>query len=159
MSSTVENPCSSLVTSSYTASSLMNSKPISSIGTTTFGFPTATPMCGLSQLQHRHGKAPPIGEFTTEDSRTTFDDWIPILECAANWNGWTADESLMQLAGHLRGRALQEWKLSDPKEKNIYQITVKALKERLDLGNQSLAALDFKHASQKSAETVSDFIQ
>jgi len=74
----------------------MNSKPISSIGTTTFGFPTATPMCGLSQLQHRHGKAPPIGEFTTEDSRTTFDDWIPILECAANWNGWTADDSLMQ---------------------------------------------------------------
>ena len=37
-----------------------------------------------------------------------FDNWIPILEQAASWNGWTEEESLMQLAGHLRGRALLE---------------------------------------------------
>jgi len=115
-------------------------------------------MWGYSQLQRR-GKALPIDEFTAEDSRTTFDDWIPILERAANWNNWTPEESLMQLAGHLRGRALQEWKLLDLKDKVTYEKAVKALKERLDPGNQSLAALDFRHASQKSSEAVSDFIQ
>ena len=65
---------------------LVNSKPISSIGTATFGLSAATPMWDLSQFPHCHGKAPPIDEFTAEDSRTTSDDWIPILEHAANWN-------------------------------------------------------------------------
>jgi len=60
---------------------------------------------GHYQMQHRHGKAPPVDEFTAEDSRTRFDDWIPTLERAASWNGWTEDELL---AGHLRGRALLE---------------------------------------------------
>ena len=53
----------------------------------------------------------------------------------------------MQLAGHLRGQALQEWKLLLPEEKANYQAAIKALKERLDPGNQTLAALDFCHLS------------
>ena len=65
----------------------------------------------------------------------------------------------MQLAGHLRGRALQEWKLLDFKDRATYQTAIKALRERLDPGNQTLVALDFRHASQKSTETVSDFIR
>ena len=62
---------------------------------------------------------------------------------AASWNGWTEDESLMQLAGYLRGRALLEWKLLDSKDKTTYQAAIKALRERLDPGDQSIAALDF----------------
>jgi len=50
-----------------------------------------------------------------------------------------------------RGRALQEWKLLEPKDKVTYGTAVKALRERLDPGNQSIAALNF---SQRSEETV-----
>jgi len=33
---------------------------------------------------------------------------LPILEQAAIWNKWTSEESLMQLDGHLRDRALEK---------------------------------------------------
>jgi len=54
-------------------------------------------------------------------------------------------ESLVQLAGYLRGKAAQEWKLLLPEEKENYQIATRALKERLDSGNQALAALFLSH--------------
>ena len=54
------------------------------------------------------GKAPPVDLYTAEDVKTTFDDWLMTLEQAAVWNGWSPEESLMQLAGYLRGRAAQE---------------------------------------------------
>ena len=63
---------------------------------------TAAPW-GSNQSQCHRGKAPPIEEFTSEDNQITFDDWLPILETAATWNGWMLDELLMQLAGYLRG--------------------------------------------------------
>ena len=56
---------------------------------------------------------------------------------------WTENESLIQLAGNLRGQALLEWKLLDCKDKTTYQAAIKALRERLDPGNQSIEALDF----------------
>jgi len=46
----------------------------------------------------------------------------------------------------------------EPENKVSYQIAVKALREKLDPGNQTLAALDFRHISQQSNESVSDFI-
>ena len=49
------------------------------------------------------GKAPPTDPFIAKDIGITFDDWLPILEKAAIWNEWTPEESLMQLASHLRG--------------------------------------------------------
>ena len=52
---------------------------------------------------------------------------------------------------------MQEWKLLLP-EKINYQAAIKALKEGLDPGNQTLAALDFCHLSQKINEFVSNFI-
>ncbi|XP_065903460.1 coiled-coil domain-containing protein 158-like isoform X2 [Dysidea avara] len=61
-----------------------------------------------TSVQHR-GKAPPIDTSTGEDAETCFDDWLPTLERAAAWNNWTDSETLMQLAGYLRGRALLEW--------------------------------------------------
>ncbi|MCY3927700.1 MAG: hypothetical protein OXG81_05455 [Acidobacteria bacterium] len=133
---------------------LFISRPISSIGTVNHGKLTAE---GHAYTPRR-GKAPPIDPFTAEDIGITFDDWLPILERAATWNEWAPEESLMQLAGHLRGRALQEWKLLLPEERATYQSAIKALKERLDPGNQTLAALDFRHLSQKMNESVSDFI-
>ncbi len=57
----------------------------------------------------RRGRAPPVEMFSGEDVDNTLDDWIPSLTRAAKWNGWTADEQLLQLAGHLKGRARQEW--------------------------------------------------
>ena len=111
--------------------------PISSVGAVTTGtFPATVAPWESNQSRCRHGKASPIDEFTGEDSRITFNEWLPILERAANWNGWTQDELLMQLAGYLRGRALQEWKLLDPKDKASYHSTITALRERLDPGNQ-----------------------
>ena len=65
----------------------------------------------------------------------------------------------MQLPGNLRGRALQEWKLLSSEDRATYASAIKVLRERLDPGNQTLAALDFRHASQKPTETVSDFVR
>ena len=140
---------------------LLTSRPVSSAGAVTTETFTATAApWGRDQSQCRCcGKAPPIDKFTGEDRRITFDDWLPILERAATWNGWTQDELLMQLTGYLRGRVLQEWKLLDSKDNTTYHSTVKALRKRLDPGNQSLAALDFCHASQRPSETVSDFLR
>ena len=87
-----------------------------------------------------------------------FDDWIPTLERAAAWNNWSEEEKLMQLAGHLRSKALQEWGLMSPDEKMDYHTAVTTLRTRLDPGNKTLAALDFHHITQKENESVSDFI-
>ena len=70
------------------------------------------PIVGLPK-KSRRGKAPPVDPFTGEDPEIRLDDWLPSLERAATWNEWTEEEHLLQLAGHLRGRALQEWGLLD----------------------------------------------
>lgn len=49
------------------------------------------------------GKAPIIDFFTGENQEIRIDDWLPALERASTWNGWTEEEWLMQLAGHFRG--------------------------------------------------------
>jgi len=103
-------------------------------------------------------KAPPTDLFTAEDTTIIFDDWLLTLKQAATWNEWTPDETLMQLAGHLNGRALQDLKLLLSEDRSSYENPVRALRERLDPGNQNLAALDFHHASQQSSKSVSNFI-
>ena len=55
----------------------------------------------------RRGKAPPVDTFCGVDPECRFEDWLPTLKRAAKWNGWTEDDLLLQLAGHLKGRALQ----------------------------------------------------
>ena len=120
------------VTSASTtlSSAFFTSRPVSSAGEVTTGtFTTTAAPWSHDQSQCCCGKAPPIDEFTGEDRWITFDDWLPILERAAIWNGWTQDELLMQLTGYLRGRALQEWKLLDLKDKTTYHSTVTALRE------------------------------
>ena len=55
--------------------------------------------------------------FDGESPEVFFKDWILALQRAAEWYGWNERETLIQLVGHLHGRALQEWGLLSPQEK------------------------------------------
>ena len=81
-----------------------------------------------------------------------------MLHRAATWYSWSEDETPLQLAGHLRKRALQEWNLLDSSNKTTLSAATAALRNRLDPGSRSLAAQDFRHATQREFETVADFI-
>ena len=107
----------------------------------------------------RRGKAPPVDPFTGENLEIRIDEWLPSLERARAWNDWTEEELLLQLAGHLRGRALQEWGLLNADSKRSYVQAVDALRLRLDPGSRTLAAQDFRHTSQTDEERVADFIR
>ena len=80
----------------------------------------------------RHGRAPPIDLFNGEDPSVRLDDWLPGLNLASRWNGWTPEEKLIQLAGHLRGRAEAEWNLLGDDETSDVETAVHNLRERLD---------------------------
>ena len=72
--------------------------------------PTVTiPVTTTTTREPRRGYAPPINFFSGEDSEVCLDDWLPSLRHASQWNNWTTEEQLLQLAGHLKGRALAEW--------------------------------------------------
>ena len=55
------------------------------------------------------------------------DSWLSTLERASVWNGWSEEETLMQLPGYLRNRALQEWNLLSGEDRSTYQSAVEAL--------------------------------
>ncbi|KAL5481622.1 hypothetical protein EMCRGX_G021819 [Ephydatia muelleri] len=107
----------------------------------------------------RVGKAPPIDSFSGDCYEVQLDDWLPSLERAAEWNRWSLEEKLMQLAGHLRGKALQEWTLISETERTTYVQAVAALRTRLDTGSTTLAAQDFRHLCQDEKESVSEYIR
>ena len=67
----------------------------------------------------------PVYSFTAEDPEIRLDDWLPTLERAAAWNSWSEEETLMQSAGHLRNRALQEWSLLNKENHSTYEEAVK----------------------------------
>ena len=79
------------------------------------------------------GKAPPVDAFTGEDQAVKLEDWLPTLQRLALWNNSSPEEKLLQLAGHLRGRALQEWDLLSNSDRLIC-----ALRERLDPRGKSM---------------------
>ena len=107
----------------------------------------------------RRGKAPPVDPFTGENPEMRLDDWLPSLQRASTWNEWTDEELLLQLAGHLCGRALQEWGLLDQHSKSTYASAVESLRGRLDPGSRTLAAQDFRHTCQEDKEPVATFIR
>ena len=113
---------------------------------------------GVVSVQ-RKGKAPPIDQFTGENPEIRFEDWLPSLTRASRWNRWTPEEDLIQLAGYLRGRALQEWELMEDSEKSDWSRAIDVLRARLDPSNKILAAQDFRHTMQAENESVSDFIR
>jgi hypothetical protein len=83
----------------------------------------------------RRGKAPPVQSFSGENIEVQLDDWLPALKRASLWNDWSEEDLLLQLAGYLKGRALQEWNLLDDSDKGSYRRAVDALRARLDPGN------------------------
>ena len=56
-------------------------------------------------VRQRRGNAPQVDALTEENPEVRLDDWLPALQRAAEWINWGQDELLIQLAGHLRGRA------------------------------------------------------
>ena len=116
------------------------------------------PLPSPGRVVHR-GKAPPVDAFTGEEAELRLEDWLPTLERASSWNGWTQEELLMQFAGYLRGRALQEWNLLGPEERESYETATQALRTRLDPGGRALAAQDFRHTLQRESEAVGDFVR
>ena len=121
--------------------------------------PRARPLGTSLDTRSRKGKAPPVERFTGDPKgELNFNDWLPTLERAAKWNQWTEKEQLLQLAGHLRGRAFREWNLMSSEDRQVYSRAVKVLKERLDTGQRALAAQDFCHLQQCDNEMVGDFI-
>ena len=115
------------------------------------------PQAGTLPLGLR-GKAPQVDSFKGSDPEVRFDDWLPTLERAANWNGWSEEEKLMQLVGHLRGKVVREYSLLSSEEKRSFTIAVEALRARLDPGSCALAAQDFRNALQREKESVSDYV-
>ena len=107
----------------------------------------------------RRGKAPPIPFFSGEDPAVNVDDWLPSLERASTWNGWSMTEKVMQLPGYLKGRALQEWSLLSPTVQQDYTAAIEALRSRLDSTNRTMAAQEFRHSTQRQGESVADFIR
>ena len=111
---------------------------------------------GAGIASSRKGKAPPVETFSGDSS---FEDWLPALKRAATWNAWSSDETLIQLAGHLRGRAIEEWNLMDDSEKEDLEKAVDALKKRLDPNSTMLAAQDFRRATQRDGEPIASYIR
>ena len=68
------------------------------------------------------------------------------------------EEDLIQLAGNLRGRALQEWNLLSEGEHLTFNSAVKSLRNCLESGAKAMAAQDFQHCTQRDCEEVSNFI-
>ena len=92
------------------------------------------------------GKAPPIESFDGENVEVRFEDWIPTLQRAATWHGWSEEETLIQLAGHMRKRALQELNLLNSSNRQTLEAAAAALCDRLDTGSRAMAAQYFRHA-------------
>jgi hypothetical protein len=113
----------------------------------------------FEEYEKRKGKAPPVDSFTGEEPSMQLDDWLPMLQRAASWNGWSEGEQLIQFAGHLRGRALVEWNLLSPEETVTYEEAVLALRARLEPGGKAMAGQDFRHCRQRPGELVADFIR
>ena len=113
---------------------------------------------GSSITIARRGKAPPIDTFTGENCDVLWEDWLPTFERAAHWNSWSEDEKLLQLAGYLRRKALQEWNLLSGTQKSSFTVATEEMQNRLDPGSKAQAAQDFQHTVQSHKESVSDFI-
>ena len=111
------------------------------------------------RLVRGRGKAPPVDPFTGEQPDVLWEDWLPTFERASTWNDWSESEKLLQLAGHLRGKALQEWSLLGVDATKDFKTAVASLQDRLDPGGPALAAQDFRHLTQQHGETVADLIR
>ena len=114
---------------------------------------------GSSVTITRRGKAPPVEPYTGENPDILWEEWLPMFERAASWNGWTEQDKLLQLAGYLRGKALQEWSLLSDSDQSTFTIATAEMQNRLDPGSKMIAVQEFRQMTQKSKEMVTDFIR
>jgi hypothetical protein len=98
------------------------------------GHGDSPPIVHVESVKRRR-KAPPVDTFTGEDAEVRFEDWLPSMQRADNRNGWSADEQLIQLAGHLCGCPWQEWLLLEEEDKATFATAIKVLKEALGPGS------------------------
>ena len=110
-------------------------------------------------ISRRKGRAPPLDSFDGETPGLRLDDWLPGLERVSKWYGWSQEEQLIQLAGYLRGKALQEWNLLSQKDVSSYEAAIECLREKLHPCSKVLAGQDFRHALQGETECVADYIR
>ena len=120
--------------------------------------PTSVAPVPVPSQTGRKRKAPPISFFSGQGKTDRIENWFPILERAAVWNGWTTEEKLMQLPGYLQGEALHEWNLLSIDQKKDYDLAKKTTLRRLDNGARVLAAHDFRHVIQKPKEPVATYV-
>ena len=113
---------------------------------------------GMVRPAIRKGKAPPVDPFSSEGSDLLFEEWLPSFERMATWNDRIDAEKMIQLAGYLRGKALQEWSLLRRTDKLIYLTATATLKEKLDPSRKTLETQDFCHLAQGRNEGVANFI-
>ena len=69
----------------------------------------------------RIGKALPVDLYTGDDPEVWWEDWLSTFERGASWNKWTNEEKVIQLARHLRQKALLEWNLIGETDRNVYE--------------------------------------
>jgi len=77
-----------------------------------------------SLLFHQHYKATLVNSFSAKSPNEQWDNWLSTFERAAEWNNWTDSECLLQLAGHLRGKAQQEFSLPSSNEKATFSSAI-----------------------------------
>ena len=106
-----------------------------------------TGQVGHGRQVRGRGKAPAVDPFTGEQQDVLWEDWLPTFERASTWNGWSKSEKLLQLAGHSRGKVLQEWTLLDIDATKNFGTALAAMQNRLDPGGPALAAQDFHHST------------
>jgi len=87
-----------------------------------------------------------------------WEEWLPMFERAVTWNGWTESDKLIQLVGHLRGKALQEWGLLSDSQKSTFATATAQMRNRLDPASKLMATQEFHHVIQEDTEQVNDFI-
>lgn len=64
----------------------------------------------------------------------------------------------MQLTGHLRGKALQEWNLLNPEDNGSFDWAMEKMSSMLGQGSHVMIAQNFFHTCQEEAESVSNYI-
>ena len=62
----------------------------------------------MTTVPRRQGKAPPIDSFTGEDPEMRFEDWLPSLDRAAEWNQWTPPNATYGAELYKSGDCLKE---------------------------------------------------
>ena len=67
-----------------------------------------------------------------------------MFKRVANWNGWGEQDKLLQLAGHLRGKAQQEWSLLSDSHKSTFATATAEMQNRLDPGSKIIHAQEFR---------------